>query len=88
MSQLGHQRRFQAQAAHFRFSPDSRLIAALRRSAANMLTRDEARLYKIAHIVPKGQLTTLPKYDEMVKQQDKLSVTNARPQSGVVRTIE
>jgi hypothetical protein len=38
--------------------------------------------------VPKGQLTTLPKYDEMVKQQDKLSVTNTRPQSGVVRTIE
>jgi peptidoglycan/xylan/chitin deacetylase (PgdA/CDA1 family) len=44
--------------------------------------------YKIVHIVPKGQLTTLPKYDEMVKQQDKLSVTNTRPQSGVVRTIE
>ena len=32
--------------------------------------------YKIVHIVPKGQLTTLPKYDEMVKQQDKLSLTN------------
>ena len=44
--------------------------------------------YKIVHIVPKEQLTTLPKYDEMVKQQDKLSVTNTRPQSGVVRTIE
>jgi hypothetical protein len=44
--------------------------------------------YKIVHIVPKEQLTTLPKYEEMVKQQDKLSVTNTRPQSGVVRTIE
>jgi Cyclic nucleotide-binding domain len=33
MSQLGHQRRFQAQAAHFRFSPDSGRIAASHRSA-------------------------------------------------------
>jgi hypothetical protein len=31
------------QAAHFRFSPDSRHIAASRRSATNRLTRDEAR---------------------------------------------
>ena len=44
--------------------------------------------YKIVHMVPKEQLTTLPKYDEMVKQQDKLSLTNTRPQSGVVRTID
>jgi peptidoglycan/xylan/chitin deacetylase (PgdA/CDA1 family) len=43
---------------------------------------------KIVHMVPKGQLTTLPKYDEMVKQQDKLSVTNTRPQNSVVRTID
>jgi peptidoglycan-N-acetylglucosamine deacetylase len=44
--------------------------------------------YKIVHMVPKGQLATLPKYDEMVKQQDKLSVTNTRPQNSVVRTID
>ena len=35
---------FQAQGAHFRFSPDSGYIAASRRSATNRrLTRDEAR---------------------------------------------
>ncbi len=34
---------FQAQAAHFRFSPDSGHIAASHRSATNRLTRDEAR---------------------------------------------
>jgi hypothetical protein len=34
---------FQAQAARFRFSPDSGHAAASRRSATNRLTRDEAR---------------------------------------------
>jgi hypothetical protein len=40
---LGHQRRFQTQAAHFRFSPipDVSLRRAARRP--NRLTRDEAR---------------------------------------------
>jgi hypothetical protein len=33
----------QAQAAHFRFSPDSGHIPASHRSATNRLTRDEAR---------------------------------------------
>jgi hypothetical protein len=32
-------------------------------------------------------VTTLSKYDEMLAQQDKLSVNNSRPMSGVVRTI-
>jgi peptidoglycan/xylan/chitin deacetylase (PgdA/CDA1 family) len=43
--------------------------------------------YKIVHMVPKGQLTTLPKYDEMVTHQDKLSSNNTRPENSVVRTI-
>ena len=43
--------------------------------------------YKVVHMVPKGQLTTVPKYDEMVTQQDKLSSSNTRPESSVVRTI-
>jgi hypothetical protein len=34
---------FQAQAAHFRFSPDFGHIAASHHSATNRLTRDEAR---------------------------------------------
>jgi hypothetical protein len=37
--------------------------------------------------VPKGELTTVPKYDEMVTQQDKLSSNNTRPENSVVRTI-
>jgi hypothetical protein len=40
---IGSSTSFQAQAPHFRFSPDSDMVAASRRSAANMLTRDEAR---------------------------------------------
>ncbi len=43
--------------------------------------------YKVVHVVPKGEVTTLPKYDEMVRQQDKLSSNNVRPESSVVRTI-
>jgi peptidoglycan/xylan/chitin deacetylase (PgdA/CDA1 family) len=43
--------------------------------------------YKIVHIVPRGQLTTLPKYDEMVTHQDKLSSNNTRPENSVLRTI-
>jgi hypothetical protein len=34
---------FQAQAAHFRLSPDSGHVAASHRSATNRLARDEAR---------------------------------------------
>jgi hypothetical protein len=40
---LGSFTSFQAQAARFRFSPDSGHIASSHRSATNRLTRDEAR---------------------------------------------
>ena len=43
--------------------------------------------YKIVHIVPRGELTTLPKYDDMVRQKAKLSSNDTRPESSVVRTI-
>ncbi len=43
--------------------------------------------YKVVHMVPRQQLTTLPKYDEMVTQKDKLSSNNSRPENSVVRTI-
>ena len=42
--------------------------------------------YKVAHMVPKGELTTLLKYDEMVTHQGKLSSNNTRPKNVVVRT--
>jgi hypothetical protein len=40
--------------------------------------------YKIVNIVPKGELTTLPKYDDMVRQKYKLSANNIRRENGVV----
>jgi peptidoglycan/xylan/chitin deacetylase (PgdA/CDA1 family) len=43
--------------------------------------------YKVVHIVPHQPATTLPKYDEMVAQKDKLSSNNTRPESSVVHTI-
>ena len=43
--------------------------------------------YKVVHMVPRQPLTTIPKYDEMVNQQDKLSSNNTRPAGSVVRTI-
>jgi peptidoglycan/xylan/chitin deacetylase (PgdA/CDA1 family) len=32
----------------------------------------KARGFRVVHMVPKGELTTVPNYDEMVRQQDKL----------------
>ena len=43
--------------------------------------------YKVVHMVPKGELTTVPKYDEMLAHEDKLSSNNTRPESSVIRTI-
>ncbi len=44
--------------------------------------------YKIVHMVPKDQVTTLAKYDDLVKTQDKFSSSNnTRPESSVVKTI-
>jgi hypothetical protein len=52
-----------------------------------LLRQLKAGGYKVVHMVPKGQLTTLPKYDEMASHQDNLSSNNTRPENGVVRTI-
>jgi peptidoglycan/xylan/chitin deacetylase (PgdA/CDA1 family) len=43
--------------------------------------------YKVVHMVPKGEVTTVPKYDEMVTHPDRLSSNNTRPENSVVRTI-
>jgi hypothetical protein len=42
--------------------------------------------YKVVHMVPKGELTTLPKYDEMITHPGELSSNNTRPKNMVVRT--
>ena len=43
--------------------------------------------YKVVHMVPKGEVTTVPKYDEMLAHEDKLSSNNTRLESSVIRTI-
>jgi peptidoglycan/xylan/chitin deacetylase (PgdA/CDA1 family) len=53
-----------------------------------LLRQLKAGGYKIVHMVPKDSVTTLPKYDDMVRAQDKFSASNnTRPQSNVVKTI-
>jgi peptidoglycan/xylan/chitin deacetylase (PgdA/CDA1 family) len=53
-----------------------------------LLRQLKAGGYKIVHMVPKDSVTTLPKYDDMVRGQDKFSASNnTRPQSSVVKTI-
>ena len=52
-----------------------------------LLRQLKAGGYKVVHLVPRQPVTTLPKYDEMLVQQDKLSVNNTRPESSVFHTI-
>ena len=52
-----------------------------------LLRQLKAGGYKVVHLVPHQPVTTLPKYDEMLVQQDKLSVNNTRPESSVFHTI-
>ena len=52
-----------------------------------LLRQLKASGYKVVHMVPKGEVTTVPKYDEMLAHEDKLSSNNTRPESSVIRTI-
>jgi peptidoglycan/xylan/chitin deacetylase (PgdA/CDA1 family) len=53
-----------------------------------LLRQLKAGGFKIVHMVPKEPVTTLAKYEEMVRAQDKYSITNnARSESSVVKTI-
>jgi peptidoglycan/xylan/chitin deacetylase (PgdA/CDA1 family) len=53
-----------------------------------LLSQLKANGYKIVHMVPNGTVTTIAKYDDMVKAQDKFSSTNnTRPENSVVKTI-
>jgi peptidoglycan/xylan/chitin deacetylase (PgdA/CDA1 family) len=53
-----------------------------------LLRQLKAGGYKIVHMVPKEPVTTLAKYDEMVRAQDKYSASNnARSESSVIKTI-
>ncbi len=53
-----------------------------------LLRQLKAGGYKVVHMVPKFAVTTIPKYDDMVRAQDKFSnANNSRPESSVVKTI-
>ena len=52
-----------------------------------LLKQLKAAGYKVVHVVPHQPVTTIAKYDEMIKQQDKLSTNNTRPESSVLHTI-
>jgi len=52
-----------------------------------LLRQLKAAGYKVVHVVPSQPVTTIAKYDEMLRQQDKLSTNNTRPESSVFHTI-
>jgi peptidoglycan/xylan/chitin deacetylase (PgdA/CDA1 family) len=52
-----------------------------------LLRQLKAAGFKVVHMVPKAPVTTVAKYDDMLRTQDKLSVNNTRPENSVVRTI-
>ena len=52
-----------------------------------LLRQLKAAGYKVVHLVPHQPVATLAQYDDMVKQQDKLSSNNTRPASSVFHTI-
>ena len=52
-----------------------------------LLRQLKANGFKIVHIVPRAPVSTLAKYDDMVRQQDRLSANNTRPANTVFRTI-
>jgi peptidoglycan/xylan/chitin deacetylase (PgdA/CDA1 family) len=43
--------------------------------------------FKVVHMVPKTQLTTLPEFDEAVLKENKLQTLSNRPTDSVVKTI-
>jgi peptidoglycan/xylan/chitin deacetylase (PgdA/CDA1 family) len=52
-----------------------------------LLRQLKAAGYKVVHLVPRQPVTTLQKYDDMVKAQDKLAGNNTRPEGSVLHTI-
>ena len=53
-----------------------------------LLAQLKANGYKLVHMVPNAPVTTIAKYDDMVKTQDKFSSgNNTRPETSVVKTI-
>jgi peptidoglycan/xylan/chitin deacetylase (PgdA/CDA1 family) len=52
-----------------------------------LLAKMKAGGFKIVHMVPKDQLQTLAKYDEMMLKDQKLPTVNQAPTSSIVTTV-
>jgi peptidoglycan/xylan/chitin deacetylase (PgdA/CDA1 family) len=52
-----------------------------------LLRQLKANGFKVVHMVPNAPVTTLAKYDDLLKQQNKMDATNTRPENSVVKTI-
>jgi peptidoglycan/xylan/chitin deacetylase (PgdA/CDA1 family) len=52
-----------------------------------LLRQLKAAGYKVVHMVPSGELSTVPKYDDVFEHRKRLSSNNTRPENSVVRTI-
>jgi len=52
-----------------------------------LLGQLKANGFKVVHMVPKDQVTTLPQFDEAVIKDQKLPTVSQRPTESVVRTI-
>jgi len=53
-----------------------------------ILAKLKAGGFKVVHMVPKDQVQTLAKYDEMVNKTEKLPTLDQRPTSSIVRTVD
>jgi peptidoglycan/xylan/chitin deacetylase (PgdA/CDA1 family) len=52
-----------------------------------LLGQLKANGFKVVHMVPRDQVTTLPQFDEAIIKDQKLPTVNQRPTESVVRTI-
>src|SRR5690242_14732145 len=52
-----------------------------------ILAKLKAGGFKVVHMVPKDQVQTVAKYDEMVNKTEKLPTLDQRPTSSIVRTV-
>jgi peptidoglycan/xylan/chitin deacetylase (PgdA/CDA1 family) len=53
-----------------------------------LLKQMKAKGYKVVHMKPKFLVKSLPQYDAMILQEQKLPTANVQPTSSIVKTIE
>jgi 3-dehydroquinate dehydratase len=53
-----------------------------------LLKQMKEKGYKVVHMKPKFLVKSLPQYDAMILQEQKLPTANAQPTSTIVKTIQ